>query len=189
MRVLATRRNKNASTAEADALGVEMVDLETLLRESDYVSLHVPLDDSTRHMIDAGALRMMKPTAFLINTSRGAIVDEWALIKALQEGTIAGAGIDTYEFIDIFGEEKVPDHPFLAMDNVILTPHVAAMSIQAKEDVGRGGVENVVSILSGHWPHPDHIVNRGVLPRFPLAEYDPTLFTRLAAVGNHTGQS
>jgi hypothetical protein len=62
------------------------------------------------------------------------------------------------------------------MENVILTPHVAAMSVQAKEDVGRGGVENVVAILSGHWPHPDHIVNRGVLPRVPLAAFDPMLF-------------
>jgi D-3-phosphoglycerate dehydrogenase len=177
MRVLATRRNKNASNAEAEALGVEMVDLDTVLRESDYVSLHLPLDKSTYHMIDAEALRKMKPTASLINTSRGAIVDEMALIQALNDGVIASAGIDTFELIDIFGEEKVPDHPFLSMDNVILTPHCAAMSIQAKEDVGRGGVENVVSILSGHWPDPNNIVNRGVVPRVPLAEYDPTLFS------------
>ncbi len=176
MRILATRRNQQASTTEADALGVEMVDLETVLRASDYVSLHVPLNDATRHMIDAAALRMMKPTASLINTSRGAIVDEMALVHALQTGVIAGAGLDTYELIDIFGEEKVPDHPFMALDNVIMTPHVAAMSVQAKEDVGRGGVENVVAILSGHWPHPDHIVNRGVIPRTPLAAYDPALF-------------
>jgi phosphoglycerate dehydrogenase-like enzyme len=119
----------------------------------------------------------MKPTASLINTSRGAIVDEMALVQALKDGTIASAGIDTFELIDIFGEEKVPDHPFLEMDNVILTPHVAAMSVQGKEDVGRGGVENVVSILSGHWCHPDNIVNRGVVPRSPLAAYDPALFT------------
>ncbi len=178
MRVLATRRNKNASTAQADAIGVEMVDLDTLLRQSDYVSLHVPLDKETYHLIDEAALRKMKPTASLINTSRGGNVDEIALARALQEGVIASAGIDTFELIDIFGEEKAPDHPFMTLDNVILTPHMAAMSVQAKEDVGRGGVENVVSILSGHWPHPDHIVNRGVVPRFPLAEYDPTLLTR-----------
>lgn len=182
MRVLATRRNKNASTAEADALGVEMTDLDTLLRESDYVSLHLPLDATTYHLIDEAALKKMKPTASLINTSRGAIVDEMALVRALQDGTIASAGIDTYELIDIFGEEKVPDHPFLQMDNVILTPHVAAMSVQAKEDVGRGGVENVVSILSGHWPHPGNIVNRGVVPRFPLKEYDPSLFSAPAPI-------
>ena len=177
MRVLATRRNKNASTAQAEAIGVEMVDLDTVLRESDYVSLHVPLDKETYHLIDEAALRKMKPTASLINTSRGGNVDEMALVRALKEGIIASAGIDTFEHIDIFGEEKAPTHPFLELDNVILTPHVAAMSVQAKEDVGRGGVGNVVSILSGHWPHPDHIVNRGVVPRFPLKEYDPTLFT------------
>ena len=184
MRVLATRRNKNASTAQADAIGVEMVDLDTLLRESDYVSLHVPLDKETFHLIDEAALRKMKPTASLINTSRGGNVDEMALVRALQEGVIASAGIDTFELIDIFGEEKAPDHPFLTLDNVILTPHVAAMSVQAKEDVGRGGVENVVSILSGFWPHPDHIVNRGVVPRFPLADYDPTLFTKTVPVAS-----
>jgi D-3-phosphoglycerate dehydrogenase / 2-oxoglutarate reductase len=177
MRVLATRRNKNASTAIADAIGVEMVDMDTLLRESDYVSLHLPLGKETYHLIDEAAIRKMKPSARLINTSRGAIVDEMALARLLQERVIAGAGIDTFEHIDIFGEEKVPDHPFVTLDNVILTPHIAAMSVQAKQDVGRGGIENVVSILSGHWCHPDNIVNRGVVPRSPLAEYDPSLFT------------
>lgn len=179
MRVLATRRNMSASTAVADALGVEMTDLDTVLRESDFVSLHLPLDKATYHLIDAAALRKMKPTAYLINTSRGAIVDEMALVQALKDGVIAGAGIDTFEHIDIFGPEVAPEHPFLELDNVILTPHVAAMSVQGKEDVGRGGVENVVSILSGHWPHPDNIVNRGVVPRFPLKEYDPTLLDRI----------
>jgi D-3-phosphoglycerate dehydrogenase / 2-oxoglutarate reductase len=185
MRVLGTRRNLEAARADADALGVELTDLATILRESDYVSLHLPLNDATHHLIDAAALRMMKPTAYLINTSRGAIVDEMALVEALRDRVIAGAGLDTFEHIDIFGEEKAPDHPLLDLDNVILTPHVAAMSIQAKEDVGRGGVENVVSVLTGHWPHPDHIVNRGVVPRAPLAEYDPTLFARVAAVASH----
>jgi len=180
--VIATRRNKNAANAEADALGVEMVDLDTVLREADYVSLHLPLDNETRHLIDVDALAKMKPTASLINTSRGAIVDELALAKALEEGKIASAGIDTFELIDIFGEEKVPDHPFMHLENIIMTPHVAAMSVQAKEDVGRGGVENVVSILSGYWPHPDNIVNGGVIPRYPLAEYDPTLLAKNAIV-------
>lgn len=177
MRVIATRNNKHASTAEADAIGVKMVDFDTVLRESDYVSLHLPLNKHTYHMLDESALRKMKPTASLINTSRGAIVDEMALVKLLQDRVIAGAGIDTYEHIDVFvQEEKPPDHPFLALDNVVLTPHTAGLSIQAKEDVGRGGVENVVSILSGHWPHPDNIVNKGVVPRFPLAEYEPSMF-------------
>ena len=106
MRVLGTRRNLDAARADAARIGVELVDLDTLLRESDYVSLHLPLDASTRHLIDAAALRKMKSTAYLINTARGAIVDEWALVDALRTGVIAGAGIDTFEHIDIFGAEK-----------------------------------------------------------------------------------
>ncbi len=176
MRVLATRRNMNAARAEAAALGVEMTDLDTILRESDYVSLHLPLEKETYHLLDEAALRKMKPSAYLINTSRGAIVDELALVKMLQEGVIAGAGIDTFEHIDVFVPDgPAPDHPLLQLDNVILSPHVAALSVQAAQDVARGGVENMVSILSGYWPNPENIVNRGVKPWFPLNEYDPTL--------------
>jgi D-3-phosphoglycerate dehydrogenase / 2-oxoglutarate reductase len=96
MRVLATRNNKQAPTDTADALGVIMTDLETVLRESDYISLHLPLNAATYHLIDGAALRKMKPTACLINTSRGALVDEAALIDAIEQGRLAGAGIDTY---------------------------------------------------------------------------------------------
>lgn len=176
MRVLATRRNKNAARAEADALGVEMVDLETILREADYVSLHLPLEKETYHLLDEAALRKMKPTAYLINTSRGAIVDEIALTNLLREGVIAGAGLDTFEHIDVFVPDgQPPDHPLLQLDNVVLTPHVAALSAQAAQDVARGGVENMVSILSGYWPNPENIVNQGVKPWFPLKEYDAAL--------------
>jgi glyoxylate reductase len=176
MRIMATRRNMNAPTREADELGVQMVDLDTVLAGSDYVSLHLPLAAGTYHLLDDAALRKMKPDAFLINTSRGAIVDEFALAAALREGRLAGAGIDTFEHIDVFTEvETPPVHPLLELDNAILTPHVAAMSIQAKQDVARGGVENVVTILSGHWPDPENIVNPGVVPRVPLADYDESL--------------
>jgi D-3-phosphoglycerate dehydrogenase len=176
MRVLTTRRNRNAPRDVADALGVEMVDMETVLRESDYVSLHLPLDKATFHLIDEAALRKMKPTAYLINTSRGAIVDEMALAQLLREGVIAGAGLDTFEHIDVFVPDgPAPDHPLLQLDNVILTPHVAALSVQAAQDVARGGVENMVAILSGHWPNPENIVNPSVKPWFPLKEYDATL--------------
>ncbi|HXF64371.1 MAG TPA: C-terminal binding protein [Caldilineaceae bacterium] len=177
MRVLATRRRMDAGQAEAAALGVEMTDLDTVLRESDYVSLHIPLNRETYHLIDETALRKMKRDAFLINTARGAIVDEMALVRVLQEGHLAGAGIDTYEHIDVFVPEgNPPNHPLLELENVLLTPHSAGLSVEAKRDVAVGGVENVVSILSGHWPHPDHIVNRGVEPWFPLKPYDPALF-------------
>jgi phosphoglycerate dehydrogenase-like enzyme len=169
MRVLATRNNKQASTAEADALGVIMTDLETILREADYVSLHIPLNTATYHLIDEAALRKMKPTACLINTSRGALVDEAALYAALQAGRLAGAGIDTYEQIDIFAERLPPRlHPLTGMENVILTPHVAAGSVQAGEDIYTTAIENIVDILQGRWPLPENIVNPSVAPRFPL---------------------
>lgn len=176
MRVLATRNNKNAPRDEADALGAEMTDLDTVLRESDFVSLHVPLTPATYHMIDDAALRKMKPTAYLINTSRGALVDEPALIDALQQGRLAGAGIDTYEMIDIFAEQLPPRlHPLTDMENVILTPHVAAGSVQASEEIYMTGIHNIVDILSGHWPLQENIVNPTVVPRFPLRENSGTV--------------
>ncbi|MBA3944862.1 MAG: C-terminal binding protein [Herpetosiphonaceae bacterium] len=169
LRVLATRRNPSASHAEADRLGVEMVELDRLLSQSDYVSLHLPLSADSHHMIDEAALRKMKPGAMLINTSRGAIVDETALVAALRTGHLAGAGLDTFEQIDVFVDSTTqPDHPLLSLDNVVLTPHVAAYSVQAAHDVTHGGIENVVAVLSGHWPPEAHIVNRDVVPRFSL---------------------
>lgn len=169
MRVLATRNNKNAPTTEADALGVMMVDLDTILRESDYVSLHLPLNRATYHLIDDAALRKMKPTAYLINTSRGALVDEPALATAIQAGRLAGAGIDTYEQIDIFAEQLPPClHPLTGLENVILTPHVAAGSVQAGEDIYMTAIENIRAILQGQWPLAENIVNPTVTPRFPL---------------------
>ncbi len=170
MRVLATRNNKHAPTDEADALGVLMTDLDTILRESDYVSLHLPLNAATYHMIDGAALQKMKPTACLINTSRGALVDEQALIDALQHGRLEGAGIDTFEMIDVFAEQIPPRlHPLTDMENVILTPHVAAGSVQAGEDIYTIAIQNIVDILSGRWPLQENIVNPTVIPRFPLA--------------------
>jgi D-3-phosphoglycerate dehydrogenase len=169
MRVLATRRNRSAPDHDAVALDVEMTDFDTVLRESDYVSLHVPLNAATRHMIDAAAFEKMKPTACLINTSRGANVDEAALVDALRRGRIAGAGIDTYELLDPFVDEAPPHlHPLSGMDNVILTPHLAGHSIQAKQDMMTTAVENIVRVLAGRWPDPAHIVNPQVTPRFPL---------------------
>jgi lactate dehydrogenase-like 2-hydroxyacid dehydrogenase len=121
-------------------------------------------------MIDEIALGKMKPGAMLINTSRGAIVDETALVAALRSGHLAGAGLDTFEQIDVFVESSgPPNHPLLSLDNVVLTPHVAAASVQAGQDVLYGGLENVVAVLEGRWPPDAHIVNRGVIPRFPLA--------------------
>lgn len=177
LRVLATRRNLNAGRQQAEKLGVEMVDLDTLLRQSDFVSLQLPLTPETYHLIDAAALRKMKPGAVLINTSRGALVDEDALAEALKSGHLAGAGIDTFEGIEIFVDNPPPPrHPLVELGNVILTPHVSGLSVQASQDCTRTAVENLVSVLSGHLPPPENIVNKGVAPRFPLQPHDPALF-------------
>ena len=177
MRVIATRRRMDDPPQEAKTLGVQIVPLDMLLHESDYVSLHVPLNGETRHLMDASRLAQMKPEAYLINTARGAIVDETALADFLREGKIAGAALDTFEFIDLFGEaEGPPDHPLLSLDNVILTPHVASYSVESRRDANRGGIENAVSVLNGHWPQPENLVNGEVVPSFPLADHDHSLF-------------
>jgi phosphoglycerate dehydrogenase-like enzyme len=169
MRILATRRRMAVPSLTAEALGVKLVDLDTLLSESDYISLHLPLAKDTFHLIDAAALAKMKPGACLINLARGAIVDEAALFEALRSGHLGGAGLDTFERIDPFsGMEGPPDHPLLGMENVILTPHVSALSVEGMQAVARGGLENLVNVLSGRWPKVGRIVNVGVEPRFPL---------------------
>lgn len=124
-------------TPRADEDGIRYVDLPTLLKSSDYVSLHCPLTPQTRHIINEETLSMMKPTAFLINTSRGALVDEPALIKALQNGVIAGAGLDVQET-----EPPVEDNPLYTLDNVILTPHMGWKGLETRQ--------RLVSILDGN---------------------------------------
>ncbi len=169
MRLLASRRTRGVRDAIAEELGVGMVDLPELLRQSDYVSLHLPLTEQTHHLIGADAFAAMKPGACLINTSRGALVDEKALVAALASGRLAGAGLDTFETIDPFALVEGPiNHPLLAFDNVVLTPHVAANSVEGGLTVVAGGIENLVSVLSGHWPRPERIVNPSVIPRIPL---------------------
>lgn len=116
MRVLAYKRSPFSMD------GVEAAALDRLYRESDIISLHVPLTEATRHMIDARALARMKPEALLINTARGALVDEDALIEALREGRIGGACLDVFET-----EPLPPDHPLRDLENVILTPHTAGL--------------------------------------------------------------
>ncbi|CAB49675.1 serA D-3-phosphoglycerate dehydrogenase (EC 1.1.1.95) [Pyrococcus abyssi GE5] len=128
----------------AKEVGGKFVDLETLLRESDIVTIHVPLLESTYHLINEERLKLMKKSAILINTSRGAVVDTNALVKALEEGWIAGAGLDVYE------EEPLPkDHPLTKFDNVVLTPHIGASTVEAQERAGVEVAEKVVKILKG----------------------------------------
>ncbi|MDK2984202.1 MAG: D-3-phosphoglycerate dehydrogenase / 2-oxoglutarate reductase [Thermococcaceae archaeon] len=128
----------------AKEVGGKFVELEELLRNSDIVTIHVPLLESTYHLINEERLKLMKPTAILINTARGAVVDTNALVKALQEGWIAGAGLDVFE------EEPLPkDHPLTKLDNVVLTPHIGASTVEAQERAGIEVAEKVVKILKG----------------------------------------
>jgi len=132
----------------AAALGVELVGLDTLLRESDFVVVNCPLTAETFHLIGEAQLRSMKPTAFLVNTARGPIIDEGALVRALTEGWIAGAALDVFE------EEPLPlPHPLAALDNVILAPHAIAWTDQMARDNSIVACENVLSVLRGDVPH------------------------------------
>ncbi|MFW6156236.1 MAG: C-terminal binding protein [Armatimonadota bacterium] len=133
-----------ADRREAQAMGVRLVGLEELLAESDAVLVTCPLTDETRGMIDAEALAMMKPTALLVNTSRGGIIDEDALVEALREGEIAGAGLDVLE------QEPPPeDHPLLAMENTVITPHTAFASAEASYDLVVGAFRELADALRG----------------------------------------
>ncbi len=122
--------------------GAESVDsLEAGLRQADVVSLHAPLTEDTRHLMDAAAFAAMKPGAVLVNTARGGLVDEAALLHALEKGTLAGAGLDTFET-----EPSPPDHPLYGRDDVILSPHVAGVS---SESLRRMGVESARNLIAG----------------------------------------
>ncbi|MEW6227532.1 MAG: C-terminal binding protein [Bacillota bacterium] len=154
---------------EAEKRSVDLVSsLEELLRGCDFVSVHTPLTEETRHLIGEAELRMMKPTAVLVNTSRGAVVDEDALVRALQERWIAGAALDVYEHIDVFVERDAkPVSPLTGLDNVVLTPHVGAISDESLQDLQVRAARQAAQVLSGRWP--DNVVNKGVVPRYPLA--------------------
>jgi D-3-phosphoglycerate dehydrogenase len=122
-------------------------DLGYLLSESDYVSIHVPLTSSTRHLIDARALELMKPSAVLINVARGEVADEGALIQALRDRRIRGAGLDTFAH-----EPLGADHPFFQLDNVLLTPHVAGVTTGTSWRRGQAAAENVFRVAEGREP-------------------------------------
>ena len=145
MRILYTRRRRLDETRERE-LGIEYADFARLLRESDFVSLHVPLTDETRHLIGAKELRQMKPTAFLINASRGPVVNEKELVEALGKGVIAGAGLDVYE-----------NEPALApgltdLPNVVLTPHVGSGTIEDRTLMAGMATDNLLAGLKGEIP-------------------------------------
>ncbi|MFQ3591794.1 MAG: phosphoglycerate dehydrogenase [Gemmataceae bacterium] len=149
-----------ADTQWAAQAGVELLPLETLLERADYVSLHLPAIASTRHLINAQTLARMKPTAFLINTARGSIVDEKALYDALIHRRIAGAGLDVFE-----EEPPAPDNPLLKLDNVVLTPHAAGTDYRARDDMAHSAAEAIVALYRGEWP-ADKVVNPEVKATF-----------------------
>jgi phosphoglycerate dehydrogenase-like enzyme len=138
---------------------IGLVPLEQLLAESDYLSLHMPATAASRHLINRETLRLMKPTAFLLNTARGAIVKETDLIEALQAGRLAGAGLDVFE------EEPPADSPLFHMDNVVVTPHAAGVDLQSRDDMALSAAEAIVSLSRGEWP-AEKIVNPEVRGRF-----------------------
>ena len=129
------------------SLGAEYSEFEGLLKESDIVSIHVPLLPSTRHLIGRNELKLMKPTAVIINTSRGLTVDQEALIEALEGGWITGAGLDVFE------DEPLPaDSPLTKMSNVVLTPHVGSATVETRRRMAEVCAENVKAFLEGKIP-------------------------------------
>jgi len=137
----------------SEKLDIELVDLPTLLKNADFVSIHAPLTPETCGMIGEGELRLMKRTAYIINTARGPIIQERALYKALKEGWIAGAGLDVYE-----KEPPNPDNPILKLENVVLTPHIAYYTEEAIWRLEMSAVEEAIRILQGQLPK--NLVNK-----------------------------
>lgn len=146
MKVIAYTR-----TPRADEENLKYMSLEEVLKQSDYISLHCPLTPQTKHMINKETLAMMKPTAFIINTGRGALIDETALIEALQNGVIAGAGLDVQET-----EPPVQDNPLYDMPNVILTPHMGWKGLETRQRLVSILAANIKGFIEGH---PQNVVS------------------------------
>ncbi len=138
--------------------GIELKDFDTVLKESDFISIHCPLNDSTRHLIGDEAFKKMKKKPIIINTSRGPIIDEKALLQALEQGFISGAGLDVLE-------KEPPDsqNPLLKMENVVLSPHIGFYSEESISELKRRTAQNVSAVLMGRWP--GSVVNREVRGR------------------------
>jgi len=154
------------SELEITGAGVEPVSFHELLERSDFVSIHTPHNAETERIFGAEALGRMKQSAILINTARGPIVDEQALVVALREGTIAGAGLDVLE-----QEPPDPDNPLLSMANVVVTPHVASATTRMRPETRRRVGREVAMVLRGNWPLS--CVNPSVLPRVNLERWQP----------------
>jgi D-3-phosphoglycerate dehydrogenase len=148
--------NPSMAPETAEAYGVTLVNLNTLCEQSDYISVHTPLTDKTRHLFGANEFKRMKKTAYIINTARGPVISNEDLIEALKNGEIAGAGLDVFE------EEPLDkDNELVYLDNVILTPHSAWYSEEAKTTLERKTAEEVINVLNGNIPF--NLVNKDVL--------------------------
>ena len=154
------------SAADAAELGVRLCDLDTIFREGDFVSLHCPLTDGTRHLVNAARLAQMKPTAYLINTARGPVVDQAALYDALVAGTIAGAGLDVLD-----PEPSAADAAIAGLDYVILAPHALGWTDHMFAEMARLNMAAIRAVAGGQ--NPDYVVNREVLD-------DPAFRAKLA---------
>lgn len=144
-----------ADAATAAELGVELTDMDTVFRQADVLTVNCPLTPETRHLVNAERLASMKPTAFLINTARGPIVDQAALTQALQQGRLAGAGLDVFD-----PEPPDADDPLFALDNVIVTPHALCWTDQCFAGIGASDVRSVLEVRSGQVP--GGLVNQAV---------------------------
>jgi phosphoglycerate dehydrogenase-like enzyme len=148
----------HADPAVAESLGVKLTSLEEVMRESAFVSLHCRLTDQNRHLIGAAQLALMSESAYFINVSRGELVDQQALAKALRDRRIAGAGLDVFEV-----EPLPPDDPLVGLDNVILTPHWSASTVDVWCATGEAMAEGMLRAAGGELP--DNVVNPEVLNR------------------------
>lgn len=158
MKVMAYEPTPDMAFVEQN--GVHLTTLEDVLRESDYVSLHLPALAGTKSLINAERLALMKPTAFLINSARGAVVDERALYAVLRDKKIAGAGLDVFD-----EEPPQPENPILKLDNVVMTAHMAGVDTQSRDDMARKAAECIAAISRGEWPS-ECVVNPEVKPKF-----------------------
>lgn len=154
MKIIYNKRNRDPECEEK--LGIKYCDIETLLSESDIVTLHVPLTDETRHMIKSESLSKMKKGSYLINTARGSVVDEHDLVESLRSGHLSGAALD------VFDNEPNIDPELIGMENVILTPHIASATYEAREKMGELAVSGILKVLDNELP--DNIVNSDVWP-------------------------
>jgi phosphoglycerate dehydrogenase-like enzyme len=141
------------------AHGIRLVSFETLLSESDVVSLHMPATAESKYLINRTTLALMKPTAWLINTSRGSVVSEADLYEALKSRRLAGAGLDVFE------EEPPAKSPLFELDNVVVTPHAAGMDFRSRDDMAQSAAEAIVDLSQGRWPS-EKVVNPEIRERF-----------------------